>query len=60
MQQMYRSEMIDNRELRIYEENVRPDIVNRTLIENNVDVWEIFESGVSLEDYFKKLVGEGS
>lgn len=52
--------VIDNRELRIYEENVRPDIVNRTLIENNVDVWEIFESGVSLEDYFKKLVGEGS
>jgi ABC-2 type transport system ATP-binding protein len=52
--------VIDNRELRIYEENVRPDIVNRTLINNDVDVWEIFESGVSLEDYFKKLVGEGS
>ncbi|MBP3747378.1 MAG: ATP-binding cassette domain-containing protein [Ruminococcus sp.] len=52
--------VIDNRELRIYEENVRPDIVNRTLINNDVDVWEIFESGVSLEDYFKKLVGEGA
>lgn len=45
-------------ELRIYEEHVRPDELNKILIQNDINVSGIFESGVSLEDYFKSLVEE--
>ena len=50
--------VIDNHEIRIYDENAKSNIVNRTLVQNDVDVMKIHESGVSLEDYFKQLVGE--
>lgn len=50
--------VIDSRELRIYDGHVKPDELNRLLIQNNVNVSSIFESGISLEDYFKSLVGE--
>ncbi len=49
--------VIDGRELRIYED-IDSANVNRTLIENGIDVAEIFETGISLEDYFKELVKE--
>ncbi len=48
----------DMSEIRIYQENVSPKELNRTLIQNGIDVDGITESGVSLEDYFKQLVGE--
>ena len=48
----------DMSEIRIYQENVSPKELNRTLIQNGIDVDGIYESGVSLEDYFKQLVGE--
>ncbi len=48
----------DMSEIRIYQENVSPKELNRTLIQNGIDVDGISESGVSLEDYFKQLVGE--
>jgi hypothetical protein len=35
-----------------------PAQLNRLLIENGADVTEIYESGISLEDYFKSLVEE--
>ena len=50
--------VIDSGELRIYDEDVRTDELNRLLIQNNVNVSGIFETGISLEDYFKSLVGE--
>ena len=50
--------VIDSGELRIYDESVRPDVLNRLLIQNDVNVLGIFETGISLEDYFKSLVGE--
>lgn len=50
--------VIDSRELRIYDEDVKSDELNRLLIQNNVNVSAIFETGISLEDYFKSLVGE--
>lgn len=50
--------VIDSGELRIYDENVKTDELNRMLIQNNVNVSGIFETGISLEDYFKSLVGE--
>lgn len=50
--------VIDSRELRIYDEHVKSDELNRLLIQNNINVSSIFEAGISLEDYFKSLVGE--
>lgn len=50
--------VIDSGELRIYEESIKTDELNRLLIQNNVNVSGIFETGISLEDYFKSLVGE--
>ena len=48
----------DMSEIRIYQENISPKELNRTLVQNGIDVDGITESGVSLEDYFKQLVGE--
>jgi len=50
--------VIDSGEIRIYDESAKPDEIGRTLIQNDVGVCGIFESGVSLEDYFKQLVEE--
>lgn len=50
--------VIDSGEIRIYDESAKPDEIGRTLIQNDVVVSGIHESGVSLEDYFKQLVGE--
>lgn len=50
--------VIDSGELRIYDENVKADELNKVLIQNSVSVSGIYETGISLEDYFKSLVGE--
>ena len=50
--------VIDSRELRVYDENVKPDEMNRLLVQNDVNISGIFETGISLEDYFKSLVEE--
>ena len=49
--------VIDDSEIRIYS-GTKPDELNRLLIKNDVNVSGISESGISLEDYFKSLVGE--
>ena len=49
--------VIDNEELRIYDEKIDPSEFNKALIQNGVSVTGIFETGISLEDYFKSLVG---
>lgn len=51
--------VIDETELRIYDTEIKPNDINKAMIKNDVEVLEIYESGVSLEDYFKQLVGEG-
>lgn len=52
--------VIDSGELRVYENGRKPEELNRVLIQNDVAVSGIFEAGISLEDYFKSLVEEGS
>ncbi len=52
--------VIDSGELRIYETGVKPEELNRMLIQNGIAVSGIFETGISLEDYFKALIGEVS
>lgn len=51
--------VIDEKEIRIYAPNIKSVDVNCALVNGGLDISEIFESGVSLEDYFKQLVGEG-
>lgn len=48
--------VIDDEELRIFDKTVKPSDLNKILVKNNIEVKEISESGVSLEDYFKRLV----
>lgn len=48
---------IDNSEIRIYDENILPETLNRVLIKNDINVLSIYETGISLEDYFKLVVG---
>lgn len=50
--------VIDTGEIRIYDENAKPDELNRVFIQSGINISGIYESGVSLEDYFKQLVGE--
>ncbi len=49
--------VIDENEIRIYDDTVSPEIINKTLVTENIGVSEISENGISLEDYFKSLVG---
>ena len=51
--------VIDSGEIRVYDQSARPDELNRVLIKADVPVSGISEAGISLEDYFKSLVGEG-
>ena len=48
---------IDGEELRIYDTKINSSEINKTLIQNGVSVSGIFETGISMEDYFKSLVG---
>ena len=50
----------DSREIRIYDLSTGSCEINRQMVEEQIAVHEIYESGVSLEDYFKQLVGEES
>ncbi len=48
----------DSMELRIYEQNDDPARLNKMLVGRDINVSSLFESGISLEDYFKDLVEE--
>ncbi len=46
----------DKNELKITQKKIQPILITKTLVESGIGVSAIFESGVSLEDYFKQLV----
>lgn len=48
--------VINDREIRIYSNEISRSELNRTLVEQGIDVDEIFETGIGLEDYFKSLI----
>ncbi len=50
--------VINSAEIRIYQENVDPEEINKMLITHNIGVSSVYETGITLEDYFKSLVGE--
>lgn len=52
--------VIDNTEIRLYDYLENTLKVNKTLLANDIDVMGIYESGISLEDYFDSLIKDGA
>ena len=50
--------VIDKHEIRLYDYLDNSGKVNKVLAQNDIDVISIYESGVSLEEYFKSIVKE--
>lgn len=50
--------VIDNTEIRVYDEHLERARINRSLVQNNIDVLAIYETGITLEEYFKKVIEE--
>ncbi len=50
--------IIDNTEIRLYDYLENSSKVNKTLIKNDIDIISLYESGITLEDYFKTIVKE--
>lgn len=48
--------VIDGQELRVYDDRVKAEVLNRQLIQGGANVLAVYETGISLEDYFKSLV----
>ena len=48
--------VIDDTELRVYDSGAKPQELNKLLVQNDINVSEVFETGISLEDYFKSLI----
>lgn len=49
--------VVDNDEIRVYQEDIAPEELSRELFQHGIGISSIFETGISLEDYFKSLVG---
>ncbi|MDU5082407.1 ABC transporter ATP-binding protein [Tissierella carlieri] len=49
--------VIDNHEIRVFGLDDRTNRINKLLINNGIDVFQITTQNESLEDYFKKLTG---
>ncbi len=52
--------VIDNTEIRLYDYLENTLKVNKTLLANDIEVTGIYESGISLEDYFDSLIKDGA
>ena len=51
--------VIDNTEIRLYDELENLAEVNKILLTNGIEIMGIYESGISLEDYFNSLIKDG-
>ena len=50
--------VIDKNEIRLYDYLNKADKVNKTLSKKDINIMSLYETGVSLEDYFKNLLKE--
>lgn len=50
--------VIDKKEIRLYDYLNEPDKVNKKLIKNDISIKSLYETGISLEDYFKNVIKE--
>src|SRR5699024_3899222 len=51
--------VIDNTEIRLYDYLDNLAKVNKILLNNDIEIMGIYESGISLEDYFNSLIKDG-
>jgi len=51
--------IIDDTEIRLYDYLEDSSKVNKTLIKNDIDIISLYETGITLEDYFKTIIKEG-
>lgn len=51
--------IIDNQEIRLYDYLENSGKVNKVLIKNDIDIISLYETGITLEDYFKTVIKEG-
>ena len=49
-------EITSDTEIRITQQNIDTMLITKTFVEQGIGVGAVFESGLSLEDYFKKLL----
>ena len=49
--------VIDSSEIRIYDNRITASELNKELVRHGIGVSALFESGITLEEYFKSLVG---
>ena len=50
--------VIDKNEIRLYDYLNNADKVNKTLSKKDINIMSLYETGISLEDYFKNLLKE--
>lgn len=50
--------IIDNQEIRLYDYLENSGKVNKVLIKNDIDIISLYETGITLEDYFKTVIKE--
>lgn len=48
----------DKQELKITQADIQPKLITKVLVENDIGVIAIYESGVTLEEYFRQLISE--
>ncbi len=51
-------QVTDKQELKITQEHIDPMLITKTLVENGIGVGAIYESGVTLEEYFRQVISE--
>ena len=51
--------VIDNTEIRLYDELENLAEVNKILLTNGIEIMGIYETGISLEDYFNSVIKDG-
>ncbi|MEJ7175151.1 ATP-binding cassette domain-containing protein [Staphylococcus caprae] len=52
-------EVYPNNEIKIYDYSLNSGIINKTLLSNDILVYEVTTKGENLENYYKKLIGGG-
>lgn len=50
--------IVNDNEIRVYDFLKNPEILSDTLSDNKIKIHSFYESGISLEDYFKEIIKE--
>lgn len=50
--------IINENEIRLYEYLNEASQITKNIVANNIDIYSISETGISLEEYFKNIIGE--